>query len=104
MAKTVDYYHSLISPWSHLGGPRLARIAAEAGATVHVKLIDLGKVFPISGGLPLAKRAPQRQVYRLAELKRWRDHLAMSLDLEPAFFPAAEGLAARRHRPARGRR
>ena len=28
-------------------------------------------VFPVSGGLPLAKRAPQRQAYRLVELKRF---------------------------------
>ncbi len=101
MSKTVDYYHSLISPWSYLGGPRPVPIAAETGATVNVKPIDLSKVFPVSGGLPLAKRAPQRQAYRLAELKRWRDYLAMPLNLGPVFFAAAEGLAARGHRRAR---
>ena len=95
MAKTIDYYHSLISPWSYLGGPRLDDIAAAAGATVNVKPIDLARVFPVSGGLPLAKRADQRRAYRLAELARWRDHLGMPLNIEPRSFPAAEGLAAR---------
>ena len=95
MAKTIDYYHSLISPWSYLGGPRLGDIAAAAGATVNVKPIDLARVFPVSGGLPLAKRADQRRAYRLAELARWRDHLGMPLNIEPRSFPAAEGLAAR---------
>jgi len=95
MAKTIDYYHSLISPWSYLGGPRLHDIAAAAGATVNVKPIDLARVFPVSGGLPLAKRADQRRAYRLAELARWRDHLGMPLNIEPRSFPAAEGLAAR---------
>ena len=94
MAKTIDYYHSLISPWSYLGGPRLLDIAAAAGATVDVKPIDLAQVFPVSGGLPLAKRADQRRAYRLAELARWRDHLGMPLNIEPRYFPAAEGLAA----------
>ena len=95
MAKLIDYYHALISPWSYLGGPRLFDIAAAAGATVNVKPIDLSQVFPISGGLPLAKRAEQRRAYRLAELARWRDHLGMPLTIQPKFFPAAEGLAAR---------
>ena len=94
MAKTIDYYHSLISPWSYLGGPRLGDIAAAAGATVNVKPIDLAQVFPVSGGLPLAKRADQRRAYRLAELARWRDHLGMPLNIEPRYFPATEGLAA----------
>ncbi len=95
MSKVVDYYHSLVSPWTYLGGPRLGRIVEQAGARVNVKPIDLSKVFPVSGGLPLAKRAPQRQAYRLVELARWRDHLGMPLNLEPRFFPARDGLAAR---------
>ncbi len=95
MSKIVDYYLSLVSPWTYLGGPRLARIVEQAGARVNVKPIDLSKVFPVSGGLPLAKRAPQRQAYRLVELARWRDHLGMPLNLEPRFFPARDGLAAR---------
>ena len=32
MTRTIDTYTSLLSPWSYLGGPRLDRIAAEAGA------------------------------------------------------------------------
>ena len=95
MSKVVDYYHSLVSPWTYLGGPRLGRIVEQAGARVNVKPIDLSKVFPVSGGLPLAKRAPQRQAYRLVELARWRDHVGMPLNLEPRFFPARDGLAAR---------
>ncbi len=94
MSKTVDYYYALVSPWTYLGGPRFDRIVEEAGARVSFKPIDLGKVFPVSGGLPLPKRAPQRRAYRLVELGRWRDHLGMPLNLEPKFFPAPQGLAA----------
>ncbi len=95
MTKTVDYHYSLISPWSYLGGPRLDRIAAAAGATVNFKPINLGTVFPATGGLPLPKRAPERQAYRMAELGRWRDHLGVPLNLEPRHFPAPDALAAR---------
>lgn len=94
MRKVVDYYCSLVSPWTYLGGPRLEEIARRAGAAVDCKPVDFGKVFPVSGGLPLARRAPQRQAYRLVELKRWRDFLGMGLNLRPRHFPAPEDLAA----------
>ncbi len=64
-------------------------------AQVQVKPVDLGgKIFPISGGLPLPQRAPQRQAYRLVELARWRDFLKMPLTLKPKFFPAPGDLSA----------
>ncbi|WP_282607343.1 2-hydroxychromene-2-carboxylate isomerase [Pelagibius sp. Alg239-R121] len=91
----IDYYLSLISPYCYLGGEQLADIAKKHGATVNVKPIDLSQVFPKTGGLPLAKRAPERQAYRFVELARWSKHLAMPLNLKPRFFPAAEGVAAR---------
>ena len=57
--------------------------------------VDLGgKVFPVSGGLPLAKRAPQRQAYRLVELKRFSEYLHAPLNLQPKYFPVAGDDAA----------
>ena len=54
MGRTVDYFFAPQSPWAYLGHQRLAEIAQRTGATVRVMPIDLGgKVFPISGGLPL---------------------------------------------------
>lgn len=89
MTKTVDYYLAPMSPWTYLGHPRFVQIAKAAGATVRVMPMDLGKVFPISGGLPLGKRAPQRQAYRLVELTRFSQALNMPLNLHPKFFPVA---------------
>jgi carboxymethylenebutenolidase len=58
--------------------------------------IDLGgKVFPISGGLPLGQRAPQRQAYRLMELQRFSQHLKVPLNLKPRYFPVGGDDAAR---------
>jgi 2-hydroxychromene-2-carboxylate isomerase len=95
MQKRIEYYCALISPWTYLGSARLVEIARRYEAEIVVRPVDYSKIFPVSGGLPLAKRAEQRQAYRLVELRRWRDFLGVPLTLKPAFFPAAEGLAAR---------
>jgi len=87
MTKLVDYYFSPMSPWTYLGHARFEHIASKAGADIRVKPVDFGRIFSVSGGLPLAKRAPQRQAYRLVELQRWRDHLRVPLNLHPKFFP-----------------
>ena len=94
MAKHVDYYVSLNSPWTYLGSKRFEVIANKYKADVTIWPVDFGSVFAVSGGLPLAKRAPQRQAYRMMELKRWRDQLGVPLNLEPKFFPANEVPAA----------
>lgn len=95
MALVVDYFFAPQSPWTYLGHDRFAALAKAAGAHINVLPVDLGKVFPVSGGLPLAKRAPQRQAYRLVELKRFSEHLGLPMNLQPAFFPVAGDAAAR---------
>jgi carboxymethylenebutenolidase len=96
LSLTVDYYFAPQSPWAYLGHARFQRIAREAGAQVRVMPIDLGgRVFPVSGGLPLAKRAPQRQAYRLLELERFARWLQVPIHLHPRFFPVQGDDAAR---------
>ena len=96
MSTTVDYYFTPQSPWAYLGHARFSQIARAAGATVRVLPIDLGgKVFPISGGLPLGQRAPQRQAYRLLELKRYSDYQGLPLNVKPKYFPASGDDASR---------
>ena len=96
MSRTpIDYYFATMSPWTYLGHERFAAIAKAAQARINLCPIDLGKVFPVSGGLPLAKRPPQRQAYRLVELRRFADHLKLPLNLHPAHFPVAGDASAR---------
>ncbi len=95
MRRTVDYFFATMSPWAYLGHERFVRIAQATGAEVRVRPMDLGKIFPLSGGLPLAKRAPQRQAYRLLELRRFSDWLKLPLTLQPKFFPVAGDPSAR---------
>src|SRR5436190_20497501 len=88
MSLTVDYYFAPQSSWTYLCHQRFHEIAKAAGATVRVLPVDLGgKVFPLTGGLPLAKRAPQRQAYRLVELKRFSEYLGQPINLQPKYFP-----------------
>ena len=70
-------------------------MAQKHGADVTIWPVDFGSVFAVSGGLPLPKRAPQRQAYRMMELKRWRAHTGVKLNLEPKFFPCNEVPAAK---------
>ncbi len=95
MSHSVDYYFTPQSPWTYLGHARFAAIVARTGATVRVRPVDFGAVFPVSGGLPLGKRAPQRQAYRLVELARFSRHLDIPLNPQPKFFPVGGDDAAK---------
>jgi carboxymethylenebutenolidase len=94
MGLHIDYYASLNSPWTHLGAARIEALAAQHGATLRIWPVDFGTIFAGSGGLPLPKRSPQRQAYRLQELARWRDTLGIPVHIHPAGFPSPETLTA----------
>jgi carboxymethylenebutenolidase len=91
----VDYYFTPVSPWVHLGHARFAQLLHDTGATVSVRPVDYGRIFPVSGGLPLPQRAPQRQAYRLVELRRFAGHLGVPMQVQPTFFPVSADLAAK---------
>jgi 2-hydroxychromene-2-carboxylate isomerase len=91
----VDYFFSLASPFTYLGHERFEALALRYGARVRYKPADIGKVFAATGGLPVKQRSPQRQAYRMMELRRWRDFLKIPLTLEPKFFPVPDALSAR---------
>ncbi len=93
MQKIITYYAMPISPWTYLGHDRLRSIATKAGARIELKMMDLGQVFAISGGLPLGQRSAQRQAYRLHELTRWQVVTGLPLNIHPHFFPANPALA-----------
>ena len=86
----IDYYISLNSPWTYLGSARFMELVERYNVTVDVKPANFGDVFAQTGGFPLPKRSPQRQAYRMMELKRWRDELGIPIHLEPENFPSNE--------------
>lgn len=89
MRRTVDYYFAPQSPWMFLGHERFADLLQRTGAEARVLPVDFGQVFPVSGGLPLPQRAPQRQAYRLVELRRFSEALGIPLNPQPRCFPVA---------------
>lgn len=95
MPVEIDYYFAPQSPWAYLGHDRFVAMARDAGARVRVRPADYGAIFPVSGGLPLGKRAPQRQAYRLVELRRFSEHLKVPLQVQPAYFPVSGDDAGR---------
>lgn len=95
MALTIDYYVSMNSPWTYLAGARFLAMRDTYGFKVRTKPSKFGEIFAETGGLPLPKRSPERQAYRMMELKRWRDYLDIPIVLEPQHFPSDETLAAR---------
>ena len=70
MSRTIAYYFTVVSPWAYIGHDLFTRIARKHGADIDYRPVNLGEVFPQSGGLPLAKRHPLRVAYRTMELKR----------------------------------
>lgn len=95
MPRICEYYFAPQSPWSYFGHARLIALAKQYDVQIEMKPIDLVKVFGASGGMPLAKRPPQRQAYRFVELKRWSEHLDMPVNLQPKFFPVPGDAAAK---------
>lgn len=95
MPATVDYYFAPQSPWTYLGHARFAALLQASGAQVRLLPVDLGPVFAASGGLPLGKRPPQRQAYRLVELQRYSQHLGLPMAVQPRYFPVSGDDAAR---------
>ena len=89
----IHYYLSPVSPWTYLASTRFRGLAEKHNAAVNLYLVDLSKVFPVSGGLPLPKRAPQRQAYRLQEMARFSSYLDQPLIAQPNHFPPSSGLA-----------
>ncbi len=95
MTRKVDYFFSLSSPWAYLGHEPFMAIARRHGLAVTYKPVLLGNVFEQTGGVPLAKRHPARQRYRMMELQRWREKRGRSFTLQPAHVPFNPTLADR---------
>ena len=87
MSRSIDYYFTLASPWAFLGHRPFLDLAAAHGVTVRYKPVDVGEVFPQTGGLPLPKRHPARQRYRILELQRWREARGVALKINPKHWP-----------------
>ena len=95
MAEQIAYFFSLASPWAYLGHDTFVALARDHGLEIAYRPVHLPDVFAETGGLPLAKRHPARQKYRLLELQRWRAKRDIDLVIRPKFWPFAHQFADR---------
>ena len=93
MPRQVDYYFSFQSPWAYIGHDAFSQVARTYGLKVNYKPVVLVDLFSETGGLPLMKRHPVRQRYRMVELQRWRDKRGLKFHLQPANWPFNARLA-----------
>jgi 2-hydroxychromene-2-carboxylate isomerase len=87
MSRQLTYYFSLLSPWAYVGHAELQGLVAKHDLKVDYRPVALSQVFPESGGLPLPKRHPSRQRYRILELQRWREKRGLNFHIHPQFWP-----------------
>src|ERR1700737_1571367 len=87
MPRQIDYYFSLQSPWAYIGHKLFREVASTYDLKVNHKPVVLVDLFSETGGLPLMKRHPVRQRYRMLELQRWRDKRGLNFHLRPAYSP-----------------
>jgi 2-hydroxychromene-2-carboxylate isomerase len=93
MPRQVDYYFSLSSPWAYIGHKAFRDVVATYDLKVNHKPVILVDLFSETGGLPLIKRHPVRQRYRMVELQRWRDKRGLKFHLQPKYSPLNARLA-----------
>jgi 2-hydroxychromene-2-carboxylate isomerase len=93
MPRQVDYYFSFQSPWAYIGHDAFSQVARSYDLKVNYKPVVLVDLFSETGGLPLMKRHPVRQRYRMVELQRWRDKRGLKFHLQPANWPFNARLA-----------
>lgn len=93
MPRSVIYVFTTASPWAYLGFDAFQDVVARHGLSVVYRPTPFGAVFEESGGLPLARRHPLRQRYRLVELQRWRERRGLTLVLQPRGVPFDPALA-----------
>lgn len=93
MPRQIDYYFSLQSPWAYIGHKLFREVVGRYDLKVNHKPVVLVDLFSETGGLPLLKRHPVRQRYRMVELQRWRDKRGLQFKLEPANWPFNARLA-----------
>ena len=83
----IDYFLSPISPFTYLCGTRPGEIAQRHGYEITYRPLDIMGLFQRTGGVPPKDRHPNRQEYRLQELRRRAALAGMPINVKPAHWP-----------------
>ena len=83
----IDYFFSTLSPFTYIAGQKLEDIAARHGASIVYRPLDIGALFGRTGGTPPKDRHPNRQEYRLQELRRQAAKAGTPINPKPMYWP-----------------
>ena len=81
----VEYYFSAISSFAYVGNVAFHDMVKRLSLDVTYRPVKLGEVFARSGGASFKDRDPARLRNRLLELKRWKLHRGLEMNVEPKF-------------------
>lgn len=95
MTRIIDYYFAPISGYAYLGHRPFLALAAETGAQVRFRPIEIGKVFAATGTTPPAAQSDVRKSYRMQDQARLAAAQELPMQATPAHWPTAPGLACR---------
>ena len=95
MARPIQFFLALTSPWTYLATPRVRALAAEQHVPLHFRPYDIFTVFQKNGIKAVGDRPVAVQQNRLNELRRWRAYLGIELNLHPKHFPVNPTLSGK---------
>lgn len=87
MTDAIDYYFTCASPFVFLGHQALLEVADKHQKTINFKPFNIADVWAESGAVPIPKRPPVRQRYRLIELQRAAQFRGLEMNIQPRHFP-----------------
>lgn len=81
---SIDYFYSTRSIYAYFGAPRIIALARRFGRRLVHKPVDLSRVIPASGSLPMAQRSRRHNDYFFGrEIERWSEYLDMPALVDP---------------------
>ncbi|MEM1297713.1 MAG: 2-hydroxychromene-2-carboxylate isomerase [Pseudomonadota bacterium] len=83
----IEFFYTLLSPFTYMCRERPREIAERHGATITYRPADFMAIFGETGGVPVPKRHPFRQAYRLQELPRLAKRSGVPITLHPKHWP-----------------
>ncbi len=93
--RKITYYFALTSTWAYVGYRSFADLVKRLDLEVDYRPLPLHDLFDATGGLPLPRRSPTRQNYRILELQRWREKLGLNFNPYPKHWPLHNSLGDR---------
>lgn len=87
MKKNVKFYMVPSSPWCYLSMYRLRKLSKKYNFHISLFPIDIFRIFKKKKINFSLQNSESIQKNRINDLKRWREHLGMKLNIRPNYWP-----------------